>query len=412
MWKCTPRSGLVALLVAGLLGMAPNVQAQFTFNSSMNPNFVSGLTQAQYMAFLQQAAAARAAAQQQTLFPGGNLVNPYTPVTTNPYGAATNPYSPLASGSPYDQSYLNPYLPYADAGSVLRGAADVMRAYGTVITSQEQARIIREQALQARLDTKRKKFDLDRYIRDNTPTFTEEQAKIAKMTLKRIQTNSTEPEIVNGRALNLLLDDLRKHPGKKAAMETFALSEDVLGHLNVTKNGNASLGVLRNGGDFTWPIVFQEYFPPDQLRLVENQAKTLVKNAEKGKQLDVNVLKDMRNEVDKVREQLLKKINEVPPNQYMEGTRFLNDFHNARLALESGEALTQAGYQKWAAGGKDLQQLVDYMIANGLRFTGSTQGDEFAYRAIYSGMAAMDVALNGLYGTAVPETAVETKENP
>ena len=286
-----------------------------------------------------------------------------------------------------------------------------MRAYGTVITSQEQARIIREQALQARLDTKRKKFDLDKYIRENTPTFTEEQAKIKKMTLKRIQTNSTEPEIVNGRALNLLLDDLRLHPGKKASVEPFALSEDVLGHLNLTK-GNTSLGVLRNGGDFSWPVVFQEYFPPEQLRLIENQAKTLVKNADKAKLLDVNVLKDMRNELDKVREQLFKKINEVPTNQYLEGTRFLNDFHNARLALENGEALTQAGYLKWAVGGKDLQQLVDYMIANGLRFTGSTQGDEFAYRAIYSGMAAMDVALNGLYGSAVPENAVETKENP
>src|SRR5436853_260740 len=137
--KCTCRSGLVAGLVAGLLGLVPGVQAQFNFNPNMNPSFISGLTQAQYMAFLQQAAAAR--------------------------------------------------------------------------------------ALQDRLDTKKKKFDLEMYIKANTPTFTEEQAKVLKMTLKRIQTNSTEPEIVNGRALNLLLDDMRRYPGKKDVVEPYALSE-------------------------------------------------------------------------------------------------------------------------------------------------------------------------------------------
>jgi hypothetical protein len=408
------RSGLVAVLVAGLLGVAPEVQAQFNFNANMNPSFVSGLSQAQYMAFLQQQAAARAAVQAQNLFPAANagLVNPYSPVSTNPYAAgAINPYNPVTSPyvSPYDQAYANPYYSYADPGSVLRGAADIMRAYGTVITSQEQARIIREQARQAKLETIKKKFDLDMYIKANTPTFTEEQAKIFKMTLKRIVSNATEPEIVNGKALNFLLDDMRKYPGKRAAVEPFALSEDVLGHLNVTK-GNVSLGVLRHGGEFTWPAVFQEYFPAEQLRLVETQAKALVKNAEKGK-IDPNVLKDMRNEIDKVRDQLLSKVNEIPTMQYLQARRFLDDLADARLALERGEAMTQLNFQKWAAGGKTLQQLVDYTINNGLKFTTAIQGDEFAYRAVYSGMVALDVALNTMALGSVPEP-METKENP
>jgi hypothetical protein len=415
MSEYTRRSRLAALLVAGLVGTAPKVQAQFNFNPNMNPSLVSGLSQAQYMAFLQQAAAARAAAQGQTLFPTNPAlapVNPYTPVTTNPYAPGmTNPYSnPATTMSPYGQSYMNPYSPYADAGSVLRGAADIMRAYGTVITSQEQARIIREQAIQAKLDTKKKKFDLDMYIKNNTPTFTEEQTKLAKITLKRIQTMSSEPEIVNGKSLNLLLDDLRKHVGKKAPIEPFALSEDLLGHVNVTKS-IASLGILRNGGEFVWPAVFQEYFPAEQLRLIENQAKTLVKNAEKGK-LDVNVLKDMRNEIDKLREQLVKKVNEVPATQYLDGKRFLNAFDEARLSLDRGEALTQVSFQKWINGGKTLQQLVDYMVANGIRFTTATQGDEGAYRAVYSGMAQLDIALNTMFGSSSPTELTEPKDAP
>ena len=66
------------------------------------------------------------------------------------------------------------------------------------------------------------------------------------------------------------------------------------------------------------------------------------------------VFKDMRAEVDHIREQLFKKINEIPTSQYLEGKRFVNDFDDARLALERGEALTQVNYQKWAGGGKNL----------------------------------------------------------
>jgi len=397
--------GLVALLAAGFGGTGA-VQAQpkpgFNFNPNGNPNFLPGVNQNQFLQMQQQAAGRAAQAQFLPVNPGGNV---YTPVGSDPYAAAMgNQYTPT-----YDP-YYNPYNPYyADPyGGTLRGAADVMRAYGNVITSQEQARVMREAALQAQLETRKKKFDLDMYIKANTPTFTEEQAKIAKMTIRRIQTNASEGEVVGGKALNLLLDDMRRYPGKKAAVEPFALSEDVLGHLNLTK-GFASLGILRNAGEFNWPIIMQELFPADQLKLIETQAKTLVQNAEKGKAIDVNMLKDMRTEMDKIRDKLAKKILEIPTTQYLDAKRFLNSFDEGRTALERGEASTQVSFRKWAAGGKNLQQLVDYMIAGGLKFAPAAPGDEFAYRAVHSGMAALDVALNAQQGN--PET-VEQKDNP
>lgn len=417
MSKRTHWSGGAVLLTALFGGQAGIAQAQFNFNPNVNPGFMSGLNQAQYMALLQQSAAARAAAQAQSLFPGAAGVNPYAAVAANPYAATmANPYSAAgpygsAYGSPYDTTNYNPYAAYASgAGSILYGQADVIRAYGSALNSQEQSRILRESALQAQLETRKKRFDLEMYIKANTPTFTEEQAKIAKMTLRRIQTNSSEPEIANGKALNLLLSDMAKYPGKKSAVEPLPLGDTVMAHLNVSKGGY-SLGVLRNGGDFTWPIALQEIFPPEQLRLISHQAKALVSSAERGK-IDTNVLKDMRVEVAKVRDQLFRKLNEIPTTQYLDAKRFLNDFEDARIALERGEAATQVNFQKWATGGKDLQKLVDYMVSNGLRFTPATQGDEFAYRAVYNGMAAMDVALNGLNGTSPSEAPVDPKANP
>jgi hypothetical protein len=369
------RFGAAALLVTGLWGAAQPIQAQPYVPPKLPWPGANNLPQYNPYGMT-----------------GGTGANPYTPVTTDPYGAGSNPYSPAGSGSPYNSGY-NPYYNYIDPfGGVLRGQADVMRAYGTVITSQEYARIMRESAKQAYLETRKKQFDLEMYIRANTPTYQEEQAKIARSTLKRIQGNSTESEIVNGKALNYLLDDLRKYPGKKAAMEPIHLSEDVLLHLNLTKNYNG-LGILRNEGKFEWPIGLPEMLTPEAVKAIEAQAENLVKGAAQGK-VNANVLRDLGRELDGIRDVLSKKVNDMPTSQYLQAKRFLNDFEAARTAVERGEAATQFKFQKWAAGGKTLQQLVDYMVAGGLRFATATPGDEFAYRAVHSGMAAFDVAIN------------------
>src|SRR5205823_7588717 len=116
---------------------------------------------------------------------------------------------------------------------------------------EEQARRMREMALQAKLDTKKKRFDTLKYIADNTPTFSQVQNKIAQQTLQRIQTMATPPEIWSGKSLNILVNSLRKYAGQKTAVPLGSLDEEVIKHLNVAKKyGN--LGLLRNNGQFTW----------------------------------------------------------------------------------------------------------------------------------------------------------------
>src|SRR3954452_20430152 len=105
--------------------------------------------------------------------------------------------------------------------------------------------------MQAKIDTARKRFDFDLYVKANTPTFADEQKRIAKNTLKRIQVSSNPIEIANGKALNILLDDVRNFPLKKAAnFDAIMLSEDVLKQLNVTTK-TVGVGLLRHGGKFT-----------------------------------------------------------------------------------------------------------------------------------------------------------------
>ncbi len=246
-----------------------------------------------------------------------------------------------------------------------------------------------DRASQAKIDTAKKHFDLGLYLRINTPTYTEEQVKFAKHILKRIQTANAS-EIVSGKSLNILLDEFRKHQGKLILADPVSLPEEVLKHINVTKSiGN--LGLLRKGGQFTWPAALQDILDAGERQQTELQAQVLVQKAGAGTVPD-KLLKHLQKNMDSAREKLTQKINDVPPVQYIEAKRFLNDFNDALLALKSGEASSQFAFQKWIAGGKTVQELVDYMVKSGLKFAPAVSGDEASYQALHSALAPFDVS--------------------
>lgn len=382
-------------LALGVWCIAEPAQAQF-----YNP----------YRAYYQAAFAQQAwnAQMMQGMYGNPMYTQPLTP-TVNPYtGQPTqlpvNSGVPPYSGIPADYSYggngygYNPYNPYYSNslgmrdGYTLMGAADVMRSYGQNLQSQEQARLLREQWQQARIETRKKQFDLEMYIRANTPTYTQEQERITKVTLRRIQTNSLPGEITNGKSINFLLDDLRKYPGKKPTGDPVLLSEGVLQHLNVTK-GNYGLGVLRDG-KVNWPTTIADLMNANQQKALTTQLQDLVKQGFRGERIDTNVLKDVRNEIDKLREDLVKRVNDVPTGQYLDAKRFLQELSESTLALERGEAQIQANYLRFIENGKSVQDVVDYLVQNGLKVGPATAADEAAYRAVHSALANYDVAMN------------------
>ena len=66
----------------------------------------------------------------------------------------------------------------------------------------------------------------------------------------------------------------------------------------------------------------------------------------------------------------------------------------ARMGIQEGQAPVQVKFQQFVKGGKTMQELADYMVANGLRFAPAAYHDEAAYRALHSAMVAFDIALN------------------
>lgn len=407
MSKHLSRLSVVGLSLGAILAAASTAHAQFA-----NPYFISPQ---QYWYNMQMARYYNPYNYSNPISPLGPVANPYTPYVApgvSPYQAATNPYTPGGMGiNPYDTGMGNPYNPFffgnglGAVGGSLYGSAELARSYGNVITSQEQARIMREQAMQAKIDTQRKKFDFDLYKAANTPTYTETQIKLARQIHKRILSNSSPAEILNGTALNILLDDARKFPNKKVTMDPIPLSEDILRRLNVT-SANGNLGLLRDNGKVVWPAALQDLLSNEQRRTVETLAQNLVTGAKAGKG-DANALRDLSNEIERAQASLVKKVNEIPTIQYLEGKRFLREFNDARVSIESGDAKAYFAYQDFVMGGKSIQEVVDYMVARGLKLAPAIAADEGAYRAFHSALVAFDVALNTQMGAGS-----EGKENP
>jgi len=98
----------------------------------------------------------------------------------------------------------NPYYP-GGRQSALSGAADLVNAQGNVYVQQEQARIQREKANQAKIDTKRQAFDEAAYEKANTPAFTEQQEKVDAMVLRRVMNSASPWDITSGYALNKIV---------------------------------------------------------------------------------------------------------------------------------------------------------------------------------------------------------------
>lgn len=337
----------------------------------------------------------------------GGAMNPYMAMGAG-YGGISNPYGAYSqtSGSGYNP-FMYPYYGqdnggiFGRAGGALYGASQVISAYGQALNAQEQSRIMREQYYQAKLETQRRAFDLSMYIAARTPSFTEVQANVARNTLRRLQNAAAPVEIANGKALNVLLDDASKFGAKRPALDAITLAPDVLKQLNVTKQGSG-VGVLRNDGKITWPVALADVLSPEQRKTMSLQAQLLVKDAAKGN-LDPNVFKDLRNGINTTREQLLKRVNDLPGEQYMQAKRFLTDMESSLNAVQQGEVQVQANFDNFVGGkSRTVQDVIDFMTGSGYRFGPGTMGDEAAYRALYLALANYDVALNSQYNTEPP----------
>ena len=287
--------------------------------------------------------------------------------------------------------YPSGTTPAADSLPV---TADIMRAYADLIKANQEASIIKEESELMHLETLKKRAETKSYIESITPSWTQRQAKITRNVVARAQTTTNPNEICSGNSLNILLNDLRKWRGSKVTSNPILLGEDVLENINVTaKNGN--FGLLRNGGAFTWPAALSLHgiVSKEDRKDIEDKAQVLVQEA-CSNNIPQKTLADLKKFLNGTAEKLARRVDDIPAGQYLECKRFLNHFTAACRALENGEALSYFKFRKWISGGKTIQDVVDYLVKEGLQFAAAVPGDEGAYRAIHSALAAYNLEIS------------------
>jgi hypothetical protein len=254
-----------------------------------------------------------------------------------------------------------------------------MQAYGDVINQQEQARVTREKANQAKLDTKRQAFDEAMYEKANTPTYTETLTQEKAQILTRVMNFPVKSEITDGKSLNIMLPYLQDLTAHGAMGSPVPLPQSIINQLNISGSGTSSVGMLRDGGRVDWPLGLQGKNQKSLDKLLPEAYSA----AASGK-LSPKLMKEVRTELKTMRETLRKQCqnDEIDTSSYLQAIEFYNALETSVNALERPDAKKQLG-GAYSPRARNVQELLDFMSDNGLKFAPATPGNEAAYQATH-----------------------------
>jgi hypothetical protein len=303
-------------------------------------------------------------------------------------GTARAQFAPWGGGFGY-----NPYWGAYGAGNVygsyLQGGASVVQAQGQYLQDYQQAKVTREQARQAKVDTRRKVFDNWLYERAMTPTPEQLREEAMMEQLRRARNNPPAGDIFSGKALNDLFDNIKKFP---TAGPTIAISEETMRRINFTGEAanSGNFGLFRNGGKLNWPISLNTSAFRSERENFESMVSDALRQARTGN-VDGDAQQKMHGAVDDMKAKLKKEINNLSPGQYMDAKRYLNDLDAAVTSLGDPNVAKLADSKMNSRG--NVQELVQYMVDNGLSFAPAVRGDEGAYRALHQALVEYDTAV-------------------
>jgi hypothetical protein len=292
---------------------------------------------------------------------------------TAQYPPPVNPYYPGGGYYPGFGGYR---------GNQLTGAANVINATGTLYNQQEQARVERQKADQAKIQTKRMAFDEMNYEKANTPSYAEEKEKTQALIVRRLMNSPLPPEIARGDTLNAMLPYIQSLEDSGVPGPPIKLNPLTLRNINVTTGmaTGPSLGMLKDGGKVRWPPATRG---PTQKKLDEKLplAMSQAARGELDEALYGEVLGGVRKIQDEVKQKLRKE--QIDSASYLVATDFLGSLENSVKSLQSPNVDKYLDGTYSARGG-NVQELVDNMSALGLKFAPAAPGQEGAYQSLHS----------------------------
>jgi hypothetical protein len=326
-----------------------------------------------------------------------------------PAAAQFNPYYPSPYYPLYPGSGFGP-------GATLAGGAQVIQASGQLGIQQEQARQQRQQYYQEKIKTKKMAFDEAAYEKANTPSWTEEQEKVLSMRIRRIMNQPAPAEITRGETLNTLMPFVKSLGDMGTPGPPLTLNPNTLKSINVavgtSGGGSTGAGVLKNGGRLSWPLQLRG---PAQKKIDALLPKAVEQGA--AGTLEQKTYLQLQSMVSAMQEDVRKRYHkeEIDGGSYLKGKHFLDDLQSSLKVLQEPEA-TKFLDGSYAARGANVQELVDNMSAQGLKFAPATPGSEAAYFSLhdsfvsYARAAQSGAGFQSMLAPQGPPTGSSTKK--
>jgi hypothetical protein len=300
------------------------------------------------------------------------------------YGGATLSTNPYGGGSATLST--NPY--YGGGFSGLDNAAGITTANANYHLTIQSARIQREAAYRAMLETQKALRERDEEWARNRPTPEQLQARAQAQALEQARTGSPVTDIYSGRALNDLLDHLANEQAKGHAGTKVPVDPAILKSINVTGRGSrANPGLLKGDGKIPWPYALMSDEFGESRRRLEKLFANAADQLKNNNAVQAGDIRDMRANLQQMRDALEDRVADMAPSDYITARRALNQIDDAVRGLEDPRAANLVN-QKLQA--DNVPELVQYMRNNGLRFAPAVPGDEQAYGALYDALRRFD----------------------
>jgi hypothetical protein len=323
---------------------------------------------------------------------------PPLPIPVTPtYPSLTDPYY----GQGYSSQGVTPpyyYAPSVDtAGDTLRGLGDYTLAFGRYVQDYHKARLLNQEVERAKIETRRRLIEEMRYMQSLIPTAEEVRRANIERDLARARKQAPVSEVLSGKSLNDLLAHVRNLHAKGVRGPGLPLDEELLKRINVTTDFGGNIGLLKNG-KINWPTTLLKDPFTKAREKVNDAAEAAFNQARTNGKIEPNVLKEL-DAGRKAMEDTLDKmgVDQLTMTEFIEARRYLNYLSDAIRALEDPQVANYfSNPRKYAARGKTITDLVDYMSREGLKFAGSMPGDEASYRSLYTVLAAYEEAMSAL----------------
>jgi hypothetical protein len=282
---------------------------------------------------------------------------------------------------------MNPYEGY------LQGAASVTKANAQYQLTIQQAKLVREQARQESLKTRRAMMEQAEYEWAHRPDPEKIRQEALRRELDRARVSPPLTEIASGRSLNALLRHLIAQQGQGVRGPNVPLSEDNLKAINLTSGDTrGNVGLLKDNGNLQWPPSLNGEAYKDAREDLSRHMKDAFRTVQLNRNPDESTLNDLQADLKKMHDTLDQHISALSPDQYVEARRYVRLLGDTITALRDRNVINYLN-GAWTPKGRNVAELVQFMRDKGLWFAPAAPSDQSAYTALYHAMAAFDASM-------------------